>query len=328
MKRMIFVAAATLLAAGVLPTASAQSLTVTVDCSRGQTIANALKQGDSRNPLIVVVRGTCNEFVSITRNDVSLRADANVGGRINGPDSTRDTILIAASRTQIDGLTITGGATGIRLQSVFDATVSNTVVEHTADAGLSIRSGYLALSNTTVQYSGGFGLLLDSGASARVVDSRILNNSGGGVSLGANCVLRSTRTTISGNDGRGGVLAQIGAQAQFSGSEISNNGADGISAYIGVGIVVNGGSINRNAGRGVLCNGKCTTQLSGTEILNNGMEGVLLHMDSMLILLLNAPASTVTGNGGGGDVNCYDADSSIRHVQLLIGNVNPNCRAF
>jgi len=47
MKWIIHATAMTLIAVGSLPTASAQTLTVTVDCDRGQTITDALRQGDA-----------------------------------------------------------------------------------------------------------------------------------------------------------------------------------------------------------------------------------------------------------------------------------------
>jgi hypothetical protein len=304
MKRIICATALTLLAVGSLPAASAQALTVTVDCNRGQTIANALKQGDSRKPLVMVVRGTCNEHVSISRDDVTLRADPTVGGTVNGPNPDVDTIVVAASRIMLDGMVVTGGRDGI---------VANL--------------GRLALNNTTIQGAGNRGLMLDSGASVRVADSRIISNSASGVQIQQNSVLTSIRTKIAGN-GNAGVIATTGSEALFIRSEISNNGSDGIGAYMGVVLVVNSGNISYNGARGVTCNAHCTMQLADSKIQNNTLEGVLLHMDSLFILSPNQPENYVTDNGGDGDVNCYDEDSSINHTYLLIGDVNPSCRAF
>jgi len=304
MKRIICATALTLMVVGSLPTASAQTLTVTVDCNRGQTIANALRQGDSRKPLVVVVRGTCNEHLSISRDDVTLRADPMIGGTVNGPNPGADTIVVAASRITLDGMVVTGGRDGV---------VANP--------------GRLALNNATIQNAGNRGLVLDSGASAHVADSRIISNSAIGVQIQQNSVLTSIGTRIAGN-GNAGVVATTGSEALFIRSEISNNGADGINAYMGVVLVVNSGNISYNGARGVACNAHCTMQLANSKIQNNSLEGVLLHMDSLFILSPNRPENYVTGNGGDGDVNCFDQDSSIHHTYLLIGNVNPNCRAF
>ena len=71
MRRIAIAAAVALTAIGALPTASAQTNTFTVDCNRGQNIARALELGDFRKPLVVNVRGTCTEFVTITRANVN-----------------------------------------------------------------------------------------------------------------------------------------------------------------------------------------------------------------------------------------------------------------
>jgi hypothetical protein len=64
--------AVALLAAGAISSASAEPIAFTVDCARGQTIGAALARGDARKPLTVFVRGTCNEYVQVTRDDVTL----------------------------------------------------------------------------------------------------------------------------------------------------------------------------------------------------------------------------------------------------------------
>ena len=119
MRRTALATVVTLIAIGLMPTASAQTLTVTVDCSRGQTITHALRQGDSRKPLVVVVRGTCNEHVSISRDDVTLRGQPGTEATVNGPDSGTDTIVILKDTVNIEDLTVTGGFNGIRLQGPF-----------------------------------------------------------------------------------------------------------------------------------------------------------------------------------------------------------------
>ena len=71
--RPLGIVAVTLLAAGAFGSASAQTITYTVDCAKGQTIAGALARADARSPLVINIRGTCNEHVSISRDDVTLR---------------------------------------------------------------------------------------------------------------------------------------------------------------------------------------------------------------------------------------------------------------
>jgi hypothetical protein len=75
MRNIAIVTAVALTAIWTLPSASAQANTFTVDCNRGQKLANALRQGDFRKPLVINVRGTCREFVTIARDNVTLRGD-------------------------------------------------------------------------------------------------------------------------------------------------------------------------------------------------------------------------------------------------------------
>ena len=68
--------------AQVVPT-----LTVKVDCARGESIAHALAIGDERNPLLVLVEGTCTESVFVARSDVTLAAGPGGGARKRIPRS-------------------------------------------------------------------------------------------------------------------------------------------------------------------------------------------------------------------------------------------------
>ena len=101
-----------LTAVWTLPSASAQSNTFTVDCNRGQKIATALKLGDFRKPLVVNVRGTCSEFVTITRDRVTLRGDP--AAELVAPTQNTDLVTIEARDVTLENLTLTGGSYGVR----------------------------------------------------------------------------------------------------------------------------------------------------------------------------------------------------------------------
>jgi hypothetical protein len=171
MRPILLASAATLIAAGLLPPASAQTLQVAVDCNRGHTITSALRQGDARKPLVVIVRGTCNEHVSITRDDVTLRGQPGTQPTVNGPDSGIDTIVISKDTVNVEDLTVTGGFNGIRLQGPFAAGVRRVLVWNTANNGILIRAGDMELIDSTVENAGGSGLVLGRSGSARVVNS-------------------------------------------------------------------------------------------------------------------------------------------------------------
>ena len=85
------------------PAGAAPTLTRTVDCARGQSISRALAHAPPGREVVLIIRGTCNESVLIDRDDVVLQGDANVGGTVNGPDATVDTILVMGSASPSAG---------------------------------------------------------------------------------------------------------------------------------------------------------------------------------------------------------------------------------
>src|SRR5204863_4934888 len=92
------------LAASSTALAQEKPRVVNVDCTQGETIAGALTRGNESRPLLVLIRGTCNESVLIDRSDVTLRGESGFGGGIAGPDPVVSTVIITASRVAIEGL--------------------------------------------------------------------------------------------------------------------------------------------------------------------------------------------------------------------------------
>src|SRR3972149_4985710 len=163
----VTVAVSLLLGIGLLTgTANADVKTVKVDCVKGQTIAKALEPEDERKPLIVIVQGTCNENVVMTRDDVTLQGDAAAGGA-GGSDgihvtrgATSDLRNCAVQGNGRIGLVVSYGAT---------ATVDNCLIQNNGGGGLAAaNSASLALTNSTVQGNTGFGVVGARNANVRV----------------------------------------------------------------------------------------------------------------------------------------------------------------
>jgi len=169
MRRTAFAAAVVLTAVWTLPGASAQSNTFTVDCNRGQKIATALAQGDFRKPLLINVRGTCVEFVTITRDRVTLRGDP--AAELVAPTQNTDLVIIEARDVTLENLTLTGGSYGVRNNQGFSLMISNCVIQDTRSDGFRGFVGEARLMDTTIRNAGGAGismmygskLLLDAG---------------------------------------------------------------------------------------------------------------------------------------------------------------------
>ena len=304
MKRIIRATALTLIAVGLLPTASAQSITMTVDCNRGQTIANALKQGDFRRPLVVVVRGTCDEHVSIARDDVTLRGQPGTEPTVNGPNSTIDTIVISKDTVNIEDLTVMGGFNGIRLQGPFFAGVRNVMVRNTANNGILIRAGDMEIVNDTVEYAGASGLVLGRAASARVVNSHFRYSHFAGIFTQNNSTVTVNGGTVSDNEGHG-INVDYGSDGTISNVEIFNN-ATGILVSTSHASIDGGNDIHHNREHGVVAQAGAVIGVNGAKVSGNGKTGVLGYLGATIVMNSNE----ITGNGESG-VFCLN-DSTLQ----------------
>lgn len=254
-----------------------------VDCNSGGTIASALAY--PAHALIVNVQGTCNENLTIGREDVTLLGAT--GATVSGPDNTRNTITVTGARVTIDNLIVTGGRNGIsgvgasRL-SILRSTVQNTgrsgivffqgangtvdgcTVQDNLLDGIDVESASATLTNNTVQNNRRWGVRVSNGGSGRIG----VNNTG---QLAANTV---------GANGEAGVHVTVGASAFIAGNTINDNGTNQFST--------------ERSGITVF---DATAYLGGNTIRGNFGPGVLVHASKVFI---GEPAwgmDTITGNG-------------------------------
>lgn len=294
MRRTALATVVTLFAIGSMSTASAQSLTVTVDCSRGQKIANALRQGDFRKPLVVVVRGTCNENVSVTRDDVTLRGAPGTEPTVNGPDARTDTIVISKDTVSIEDLTVTGGFNGIRLQGPFQAAVRRVLVRNTANNGILLRAGDMELVDTTVENAGASGLVLGRAASIRVVNSHFRYSHFMGIYAQNNSTLTINGGTVSDNEGHG-ISVDYGSDGTISNVEIFNN-FTGIMVSTGHATADGGNNVHHNRQHGVVAQAGAVLGLNGSKVTQNAQIGVLGYLGATVVMNSNE----IVGNGESG----------------------------
>ena len=287
--------AATVLAAGVFGTASAQTITYTVDCSKGQTISSAIARGDASKPLVINVRGTCNEHVTISRDDVTLRGQPGGGATVTGPDASLDTILILKDNVNIEDLTVTGGFNGIRLQGPSYAGVRNVLVRNTASNGIIVRAGDIAIENSTVEYAGGSGLALQRGASARVFNNSHFRYSHfAGIYAANNSTVGVNGGTVSDNEGHG-VTVESGSQGNVSNVEIFGN-STGILVSASQANVGGGNFIHHNREHGVNAQMGAVVGVDANRITHNGQGGMFGYLGSTVVMHGNE----ITDNTGTG----------------------------
>lgn len=312
MRRMILATAVALTAIGALPTASAQSNTFTVDCNRGQKIAKALELGDFRKPVLVNVRGTCLESVTITRDDVTLRGDP--AATIMAPDPGVDVVYVRANGVTLENLTLVGGAFGMRIDGAVRAIARKVVIQASASHGVQAFVGDIRFMDCTIEDAGGNGVNVVRGASVVFSQgSDVRNNRGAGIYVEANgIVLVTGSTTISGNGGDG-VALENGASGTIRGSTLEKNGVDpsrggnGLVAGMARAVVLNS-TISDNREHGILIQAGSTAGIDGNTITGNGGTGVFGYLGPTLVLHGN----TIAGNAGHG-VDC------TMHCTLQIG---------
>jgi len=295
MRRILLAGVTTLMATAMLGSASANTISFTVDCSKGQTIGAALQRGDARKPLQLMIRGTCNESVSIDRDDVTLRGQPGTGATVSGPDPATDTIVILKDTVNIEDLTVTGGFNGIRLQGPFYAGVKNVLVRNTASNGIIVRAGDIAIENSTVEYAGGSGLVLGRGASARIFNNSHFRYSHlSGITADNNSTLGMNGGTVSNSEGHG-INVGNGSQGNVSNVEIFGN-TTGFVVSASQASLGGGNFIHHNREHGVLAQAGSVVGVDNNTIADNGQMGVFGYLGSTVVMHGNE----ITDNTGTG----------------------------
>ena len=246
-----------IVAAGSTAVAAEPVKTVKVDCIRGETIAKALTLGDERKALIVVIRGTCNESVTIERSDVTLRGEPGFGSAINGPDSATDTVAVRANRVTVENLEITGGQTGIIGIAAGGLLVRGVTVHSTGRNGITYQSGSSGIiDGCTVQSNVRDGVVIES-SSATITNCNISQNrngvvviTGGAARIGVDNLNIPAGNTISQNV-QAGVAIIFGGQTIMAMNQITGNGTSGVLLSEGTANIAGLNNISGNVGQGI-----------------------------------------------------------------------------
>jgi len=301
MQRTVLATLAALSAIGMLPNASAQSNNFTVDCNRGQKIATALEQGDFRKPLVINVRGTCSEFVTITRSNVTLRG--NPTAEIVAPNQQGDLLTVSADRVTLENLTLTGGLTGLSQDHAPTFVARNVIVQDTSAVGVRVRFGDARLIGCTVQRSGGVGIDVLRGASVVLSGgSQVLDSAGAGVNATRNGLVSLNNSTVMRNGAQGIVLSQGSQGSITNGSTIAENAGNGIDVLMSQANVTGNNTIRDNGGFGIGGHGSPIT-IDENTITGNRGDGVMGYIGTTLVLHGNV----ISGNSKSGVVcmgNC------------------------
>ncbi|HZE10631.1 MAG TPA: right-handed parallel beta-helix repeat-containing protein [Burkholderiales bacterium] len=239
--------------------------TTTVDCAAGDTVARALRHGDERKSLTILINGSCSEHVVISRSDIKL-APAAPGATISGPDPTIDVIRVTGTRVTIDGITVTGGRNGITADGAAGLIVQNAVLRGTGRNGITYAHGASGVvDNCTVLNNARDGVAIES-AAATVINSQVNQNgrmgvgvfNGGSARIGVDNFNVGAGNTISANASNG-IHIVFGSTAIIAMNQITGNGTSDAPGNLRIGVnlasatadFIGGNTISGNAGTGV-----------------------------------------------------------------------------
>ena len=296
---------------GLPLSAVAQTQQFLVDCTAGKTISAAIAQGDPRKPLVVTVRGQCNENVSITRDDVTLRGDYASWGGINGASPTLPTLSIEANRVTVESLIVTGGQDGIFIHAALNAVVNactifyagrdgirvqgahariqNNMIGHAEANGLGYQSGRGLLSNNRIEYNKLAGVYLQQTSNINAFGNTIRWNGSNGVGIHFNSHASLYSNTISGNGTggfsvpRNGIEVRYSTAALFDGNTVANNVNVGVQVYAGRVSIVNS-TIVSNGMWGLSGDFGSSIDIRGGSVAGNTQGGIAMRLRSNLQL--------------------------------------------
>jgi len=277
--------------------------TVNVDCASGGSISQALAAGAGR----VVVRGTCSESVTISRDDVTLQGDGTVGGRIHGPDPDANTVVITGNRVIIEALTVSGGRNGITGVGASNLTVRNCTVQSTGRSGIAYANGASGtIDGCTVHSNPRDGIVVD-GAYATLINSTVTNNTRNGVGVfnaGSARIGVTDRSAPAGNtihqNGASGIGVALGSFVTAAMNQITRNGSFGVSVFQSTASIAGGNTISDNTDVGVSVNGS-------RVVLGDAGLGL-------------STVNRISGNGGPGGVVAFLGSSMVIRDAEIVGN--------
>lgn len=268
--------------------------TVSVDCSAGDTVTEALKL--PAHELTVEISGLCVEDVVIDRDRVTLigvTPDAGLRGSRTTPGPI--VLIRGASAISLQDLLITGGETiGMRIQRNGEARLRNVQLTETPFFGLLIDEASSALlADTVVADHGLFGVVL-FGASGLTIEGTVDVSRNGQVGLlmssGASLHANGVGQLTANDNGSFGLFLQAGSKGLFPSVQARNNGVAGLNMNFGGEFFSIG--VNEFSNNGVfgITLGDGARYFAAGEVLNNGSVGVFAEEASHVNVATDVPS--------------------------------------
>jgi parallel beta-helix repeat protein len=247
---LLFALVALILCATLALPVSAATLTVGAggQYTTIQQAMDAAKPGDT----VLVAPGTYTENVVVNK-PLTITGTATV----QAANSSKDVFLVTSPGVHIDGLTITGGASGVDVANVSSCVITNI------NASGNIRGVYLAAAtNSEVRNSNlsnnGYGVYCDYATSNSIANNVATGEHGNGVALGD------------------GIYMDYGGSNKVSNNDLSANHVFGISIFSSSNNIVTGNTMSQNEYYGVRFRQSDNNTFTFNTVRANAQEGICL----------------------------------------------------
>ena len=227
-KSFLFAAVALIVLATLVVPASAADLTVGAQ-GQFKTIQQAV---DAATPgdTVRVAPGTYIENVVVNK-PLTISA-AGARPTVQAADSSRDVFLLTSSGVRIDGLTITGGASGVQIQSTSKCVVTNVFARDNVRGVYLSHSTENEISNSNLA-DNGYGVYGDNASSNTISSNVATGEKGNGIALGD------------------GIFLNYGDSNTITRNNLSANHVFGISLYNSPRNIISNNTISDNDRIGV-----------------------------------------------------------------------------
>ena len=170
----------------VEPFKDKSAATVTVDCTKGESINEALTKNLAVRNLTVEITGMCTENVVITRDHVTLHGTnpANDGIQADLNEESTDAALWVrgANLVMVENLKLTGGFTGLLATDVglTSLQVTNCRLEGNAAYGTQLQNALMQADDTTFSTNGNISAGIFAGSRLQCTNCTLADPQGSG----------------------------------------------------------------------------------------------------------------------------------------------------
>ncbi len=225
---LLFAAVALILFAAIAVPASAADLTVGAN-GQFKTIQQAVDAANSGDT-VRVAPGTYTENVVVNK-PLTITA-ASTRPTVRAADASKDVFLLTSSGVRIDGLTLSGGASGVQLQNTSKCVVTNIIARDNVRAVYLSHSAENEISNSNLA-GNGYGVYGDYASSNTISTNVATGEKGNGIALGD------------------GIFLNYGDSNTITRNNLSANYVFGISLYHSLRNIISNNTISDNDRIGV-----------------------------------------------------------------------------